>query len=108
MKATDTKQFFEDMNGGVLAEQLGLAISNASRGACHHGKKGKVVLTLEIKRIAQSNQVSIKHKLVSIQPTAKGKVTEEHEAETPMYVNSDADVTALPKDQGQLFQRDKA
>lgn len=100
---TDTKQFLADLNGGVFSEQIGVAVSEAARGAVHHGGKGKVVITLDFKRIAESNQASVKHSLKFITPTAKGKKTEEYSAETPMYVNSDADVTAFPKDQGQLF-----
>ena len=102
-KFTDTKQFLADLNGGVFAEQIGVAISEAARGTVHNGGKGKVVITLDFKRIAQSNQASVTHSLKFITPTARGKKTEEYSAETPMYVNSDADVTAFPKDQGQLF-----
>lgn len=105
---TDTKQFLADLNGGVFSDQIGVAISEAARGACSHGGNGKVVITMDFKRIAQSNQVNIKHGLKFITPTAKGKKTEEYAAETPMFVNSDAEVTAFPKDQGQLFSTDKS
>lgn len=107
MKPTDTKQFLNDLNGGVFSEQLGHAISVAARGVCNNGGKGKVVMVLDLKRIADSNQITIKHSLKFIEPTAKGKRIEEYANETPMYVNSDADVTAFPKDQGQLFAGDK-
>lgn len=108
MKPTDTKQFLNDLNGGVFSEQLGHAISVAARGVCNNGGKGKVVMVLDLKRIADSNQITIKHSLKFIEPTAKGKRIEEYANETPMYVNSDADVTAFPKDQGQLFTGDKS
>lgn len=107
-KFTDTKQFLADLNGGVFSDQIGVAISEAARGVCNHGGNGKVIITLDFKRIAQSNQANVKHALKYISPTAKGKTTVEYAAETPMYVNSDADVTAFPKDQGQLFTGNKA
>lgn len=105
MKPTNTQQFLSDLNGGAFAEQIGVAVSNAARGVSHNGGKGKVIITLDLERVAQSNHVNIKHSLKSVSPTAKGRVTEEYSAETPMYVNSDSDVTALPKDQGQLFNK---
>lgn len=102
-KFTDTKQFLADLNGGVFSEQIGVAISEAARGSVNFGANGKVVITLDFKRIAQSNQANVKCGLKFIAPTAKGRKTEEYTSETPVYVNSDSDVTLFPKDQGQLF-----
>lgn len=86
MKATDTNEFFNSLNAGVFAQQVGRALSDVAAGVIDHGKKGKVVLTFELSQIGESNQVKINHKLDFAQPTKRGTKREDTALETPMYV----------------------
>ena len=86
MKATDTSEFINSLNAGVFADQVGRAISDVAAGVVDHGKKGKVVISLELSRIGESNQVKINHKLVYTTPTRRGSKREDTALDTPMYV----------------------
>lgn len=55
MKATDATEFLNSLNGGVFVQQLGRALSDVGAGVVDHGKKGKVVITLELSQIGESN-----------------------------------------------------
>lgn len=63
MKKTDVNDFFSSLNAGVFANQIGTALSDVGSGVVEFGKKGKVVITLELSQIGESNQVKINHKL---------------------------------------------
>ena len=68
-----------------------------------NGKKGKVQVTIDIARIGESNQVNISHTLAYVEPTAKGKRSEDTTSETPMYLNNDGSVTIFANHTKQLF-----
>jgi len=86
MKPTDTTEFFENLNAGVFSEQIGRALSDVAAGVIDHGKKGKVIITLDMAPIGESNQVKITHKLDYTQPTQRGSKREDTALDTPMYV----------------------
>jgi len=86
MKPTDTAEFFDHLTAGTFSEQMGRALSDVAAGVIDHGKKGKVIITLEMRQIGQSNQVKISHKLDYTQPTQCGSKREDTTQETPMYV----------------------
>lgn len=77
IKQTDAPQFVADLSGGNFSQQLGIAISEVAQGVVANGKKGKVQVTLDISRIGESNQVNISHTLAYVEPTAKGKRSED-------------------------------
>jgi len=86
MKPTDTTEFFNNLNAGVFSQQIGRALSDVAAGVVDHGKKGKVVITLEMAPIGESAQIKIAHKLDYTQPTKRGSKREDTALETPMYV----------------------
>ncbi|MBX9609724.1 MAG: hypothetical protein K2Y51_26175 [Gammaproteobacteria bacterium] len=94
----DTTEFIGDLEAGNFATRIAKAITLAAAGAVTHGKKGQVSLDFEFSRVPGSAQVSIKHKLAFVEPTLTGKASEEHTAQTVMYVNNDGSVTLLPGD----------
>lgn len=100
---TDATQFIADLGAGTLANQLGAAISAVSQGAVANNKKGKITLTLEIARIGDSTQVEIAHTLAFVEPTAKGKRSEDTTSKTPMHLNASGDVTLFANHTSQLF-----
>lgn len=108
-KQTDAPQFIADLSGGNFAQQLGIAISEVAQGVVANGKKGKVQVTIDVSRIGESNQVNISHTLAYVEPTAKGKRSEDTTSETPMYLNNDGSVTIFANHTKQLFEQfDKA
>jgi len=86
MKPTDTTEFFNNLNAGVFIEQIGRALSDVAAGVVDHGKKGKVIITLDMAPIGESNQVKVNHKLDYTQPTKRGSKREDTALDTPMYV----------------------
>jgi len=89
MKPTDTTEFFNHLNAGVFSEQIGRALSDVAAGVVDHGKKGKVIITLEMSPIGETAQIKIAHKLDYVQPTKRGSKREDTALETPMYVTPD-------------------
>jgi len=88
IKATDTTEFFDNLNAGVFSQQIGHALSDVAAGVVEYGKAGKVIITLEMKRIGESSQVNITHTLDYTQPTLRGKRREDTTLDTPMYVTA--------------------
>lgn len=106
MKATDTSEFINSLNAGVFADQVGRAISDVAAGVVDHGKKGKVVISLELSRIGESNQVKINHKLDYTAPTKRGSKREDTALDTPMYVTADGVVLFQTNPTDQLFKKE--
>ena len=103
-KQTDAPQFISDLSGGNFAQGLGIALTEVAQGVVATGKKGKVQITLDIARIGDSNQVKIAHTLAYVEPTAKGKRSEDLTSETPMYLNTDGTITMFANHTSQLFK----
>ena len=103
MKVTNASTFFEDLDAGVFAEKLGAVLSDVAAGVIDQAKPGKVQITLDFKRIGNSYQVAVSHKLAYTKPTARGKISEENSTETPMHVGSGGAMTLFPENQGAMF-----
>ncbi len=103
---TDFSELLSDLDGGVFAEKIGTALSLVARGVVEHDKQGKVVITLDLKRIGQSSQVAVAHKLAYKAPTLRGSISEENETATPVHVGRGGKITLFPENQGDLFQKD--
>ena len=106
MKATDTNEFFNSLNAGVFAQQVGRALSDVAASVIDHGKKGNVVLTFELSQIGESNQVKINHKLDYTAPTKRGSKREDTALDTPMYVTPDGVVLFQTNPTDQLFKKE--
>jgi len=102
-KPTDGQLFLAELDGGVFLEKLSHALSDVAAGVVDHNKAGKVQLTFDMKRLGDSYQVVINHKIVSVKPTSKGKVAEENTTTTPMHVGKGGRVTFFPENQVQMF-----
>jgi hypothetical protein len=100
---TNFQQIVEDMNAGVFVEQINRALSDVAANVATYGKKGEVVLKFRFKRIGNSNQVVIDHGIKSVIPLERGKITEEHESETPMHVAKGGKLSLYPHEQGDLL-----
>lgn len=110
MKQTDTTEFFNELNGGTFAGQIGHALSEVAAGVVDTGKAGKVIITLDLKQVGESSQVAIKHKLDFVTPTKRGNKREHTTTDTPMHVGSGGRITLFPEEPmpKQLFNRESA
>ena len=88
MKPTDPGELIANLNAGVFADQVGKALSDVAAGVVDHGKKGQVVITLDMSQIDGSRQVSITHTLKYTTPTKRGKRYEDTSLKTPMHVTA--------------------
>ncbi len=108
MKETDPGEMIANLNAGVFAQQLGHALSAVAGAVVDHGKSGKVVVTFDFKRIGESSQVNINHKLDYVQPTKRGSKREDTALATPMFVTPNGLSLFNTDPTGQLFNRDSA
>lgn len=104
-RRTDIHEFLGDLEAGVFAQRIAVALSEAALGVVTTGKPGKVVISFDMKQIADGSQVAIAHKLSFLKPTAKGKVSEENTGKTPFHVGPAGRITLFPENQGDLFGR---
>lgn len=108
MKPTDVSEFFSSLNAGVFVQQVGRALSDVGAGVIEHGKKGRVVITLELSQIGESNQVKVSHKLDYVQPTKRGSKREDTALDTPMYVTANGLELFQTDPTAQMFSREEA
>lgn len=101
-KPQSVSDLLEDLDAGIYSQKVTTAIAEAALGVAHTGKKGKVVLTFDIARIGDSNQVTLTHGLKYVKPTSKGKVTEEDTTSTPLHVGPRGHLTLFPATQQSL------
>lgn len=106
MKATDPTEFLNSLNAGVFAQQLGRALSDVGGGVVDFGKKGKVIITLELSQIGESNQVKVNHKLDFAIPTKRGTKREDTALDTPMYVTANGIELFQNDPTARLFKRE--
>lgn len=96
-----------DLEAGTFSDKINRALSDVAFGVVNTGKKGKIVITLDMEQIATSNQVNLTHSLKYVKPTANGKVVEENATETPMHVGRGGKLTLFPDTQEKLFDAPK-
>lgn len=92
-----------ELDAGIFADKINRALSDVALGCVTTGKKGKVVITLDLAQIANSNQVNLEHSLKYVKPTGNGKLTEENTTATPMHVGVGGKLTLFPENQQKLF-----
>lgn len=88
-----------DIDGGVFEAKALMALKEAAMRVVETGKKGKVTIELSFSRISESSQVSVGAKLKADTPKSKGRIIEEDEVDTPMYVGVKGNLSAFPQHQ---------
>lgn len=100
MEATqDSSEILQEFDAGVFAQKFSRALQDVALGVVTNSKVGSVVIQLDMKQIAHSDQVNVSHKLKYVKPTNHGKVTEENTTETPVYVGKGGKLTIFPDTQ---------
>lgn len=102
-KHTDITQLFADLDAGIFVDRLSAALGDTALGVVNTGKKGKVVITLDLERIGDSSQVKCSHQIKYSRPTAKGKASEEATTSTPLHVGVNGVLSLFPESQTQMF-----
>lgn len=101
---TDFGRVLGDLNAGVFEQQVNRALTDIAANVCTHNKKGELVLRFRLQQIGNSHQVVVKHDIKSVIPQPRGRITEEHESETPMHVGRGGELTLFPANQDDMFK----
>jgi hypothetical protein len=102
-KTTDIATLFHDLDAGVFSQRLDAAMRDVALGVTHTGKKGQVVIKLDLERIGDSSQVTCTHQIKSKKPTPKGCATEEATTKTPLHVGTGGALSLFPEQQSDMF-----
>ena len=94
--STDINALLDDLDAGVFREKIARAVSDVAHGVVNHSKAGEVTIKLSLKQIADSRQVHCDHKVTFVQPTAKGKKSEENTTSTPLHVGRGGKLSLFP------------
>lgn len=103
VKRTDFLEMLPELDAGVFAAQVGVAMSEVAQGVVATGRKGSVTITFNIKQIAESRTVTIDHGISYKEPTPKGSRAEDRVTSTPMHVGANGRLTLFPESQPPLF-----
>lgn len=101
-KGSTFTDMLPEMDAGVFDQKINRALSDVALGCVTTGKVGQVQITLDMKQIANSNQVTLSHKIKFVKPTPNGKLTEENTTETPMHVGPGGKLTLFPDTQEKI------
>lgn len=105
LKPTDHNQFLDDIDAGILGQQLDHAISKVATGVVETGKKGKLIIELNFSKGVGANNVTVEHKLKVDTPLDKGNTVDTHADKTPMFVNAKGDVSLFANDTRDMFNQ---
>lgn len=97
---TDINALLDDLDAGIFREKVGQALSQVAAGIVATGKQGKVTVVFDMKQIDDARQISMTHKVSNIEPTKKGKRTEENTTSTPLHVGRGGKLSLFPENQG--------
>lgn len=101
-KRTEFEEILHDLHGGVFVQKIGIALSDVSEGVCLTGRKGKVTVTFDVKKISDT-QVQIDHTVNFTAPKQNGHVAEKDTTATPMYVGARGRLSLFPEAQPDLM-----
>lgn len=104
--STNVERFIADLDGGVFEQKLSHILSDVAGAVVDHGKKGQVIIKMDITQIGSSHQVAIAHTLQYKRPTSKGTASEDETTATPMHVGKKGALTFFPEKQIGLFDED--
>lgn len=106
----DFTETLRDLDAGVFSEKLSRAVEEVAHSVVAHGdggRSGKVTVEFTMKRIGESMQVQMSHKIASTRPTTRGKASEEDTTITALYYSPRAGLSIMPNDQVDAFGRNR-
>lgn len=104
----DTKlNALQEINAGVTAERVELALKEVAIGVANTGNKGKVTVTFDISSQKNSEcQVNIDAIVLFKKPNSKGFTSEQRKDGTSMFV-SKFGLSTMPEQPGLNFDNDE-
>lgn len=84
--ATDVEAIVSDLEAGLFAQQLSVALSEVAASVVDHERKGKVKIELAFEHIKGTHQVRVEHKVSYERPTTSGRAGEETKGATVLHV----------------------
>lgn len=103
----DATQLLNELDAGRLTQKLTQVLKETALSVAEHGQKGQVVITLDLKRIGETMQIAMTHKLAYKRPTKKGMAMGHDSDMTAVYCNGKGELSILPHNQLNLFTNDK-
>jgi len=106
-KTPDFTDTLNELDAGLFSAKVSAAVAEAALATVEHGDKGKsarITIELTMKRIGDSSQIDLTHKLSYSRPTKRGKASEEDTTSTPLFVGRHGALGIAPEHQMQLFQ----
>ena len=100
---TNVSQVIGELDGGQFEGQLSTVLSEVAAAVMDNDGKGKASITLDIKRIANSSQVTVLHTIKYSRPTKVGTRSEDIARSTPMYVGTKGSLSYFPENQAKMF-----
>lgn len=102
--ATNVENFIAEVNGGVLATQLGHVLSDVAESVITHEDKGEITLKIKMAPSKNANQIELDYALDYKAPKAKkGFRSERTPGDTLMYVGKGGVLSTYPETQKDMF-----
>ena len=105
--------FMQEVDSGAFAIRAAAYLKEVAQAVARHDKGGEIVIKFSIKPSKKTNQTGagarcdVVTKLNYVRPTNNGKIAEENNTETPMWINKDGSVTLLAASHDDMFDGDK-
>lgn len=101
---TNVENFIGEVNAGVLAKQIGHALSDVAESVLSHEDKGEITLKIKMAPSKNASQVELDYTLDYKAPKAKkGFRSERTPGNTLMYVGNGGKLSTFPESQGDFF-----
>ncbi len=97
-----------DLDAGVFLQKVSKAIRDTAMATIYNAdssKTGKVTIDLIMRRIGDSNQITLEHSIKFQKPTRRGKAGEEDTTHTPLYVDKSGALSVMPYNQTDFFEK---
>ncbi|MGP5656755.1 MULTISPECIES: hypothetical protein [Psychrobacter] len=103
---TNVENFIGEVNAGVLAKQIGHALSDVAESVIAHEDKGEITLKIKMAPSKNISQVELDYQLSYKAPKArKGFRSESTPGDTLMYVGRGGQLSTFPEHQGDIFKQ---
>lgn len=103
--SSELYKFISELDAGVLEQKLDRVLRDVAMATINTGKTGTVALSMTLKQIGNTHQVTVSAELRHVKATANGKMTEINTTHTPMHVGSGGTLSIFREDQNQLFDK---
>lgn len=108
MATFDATQLINELDAGLLNAKLTQVLKETALGVAEHGEKGQVSITFDIKRIGETMQLALTHKLAYKRPTKKGVAQGFDKDMAAVYCNGKGELSIMPHSQTDIFKKEPA